>query len=339
MQDKSGQGSSGRGERAPTGGSPQRTVSRWRSMRRTSRRLLIGLAAACAVIYVASAWAFGQSLGDQEIKAAVPPPAGLAITIVQTSITADEPYASALLVVDPATELVDGDGLLKETLQVAIEPSLNAESLTYPEGTIPSARTVTLPLRGRVQNYPFDTYKGEFTVQAYSVRFLTQPGSQDPTQQSVATRDKLVPVSVSASFRDPGWRLSANAVTSTPTSVTLAQEVSRAGSTIAISLLLLALMPCLAFIAVWAAQSAVSGIIEAQVSVAAWMAALLFALIPIRTFLPGSPPVGSWIDILVFFWVEVSVMMAMVIAVFTLLIRARREAEAEFRADEEAEQS
>lgn len=299
---------------------------------------MIGLAALCAVVYVASAWAFGQSLGDQEIKAAVAPPGGLAITVVQTSITPDEPYASALLVVDPSTELVDVNGLLKETLQVAIEPSLNAESLTYVQGTIPSARTVTLPLRGRVQNYPFDTYKGEFQVQAYSVHFSSQ-SSQDPNQQSVATRDKLVPVNVAASFRDPGWRLSANAVTTTPTSVTIAQEVSRAGSTIAISLLLLALMPCLAFIAVWAAQSAVSGIIEAQVSVAAWMAALLFALIPIRTFMPGSPPVGSWIDILVFFWVEVSVMLAMVIAVFTLLVRARREAEAEFQAEEAAEQS
>lgn len=308
-------------------------------MRERSRRITVAIVALLAVVYVLAAWAFGNSLGKQEITKADPPVGGLSITVVETSMKPDEPYASALLVVDPSRDLVDVQGLLKESVQVALEPSLNAESLTYAAGTIPSARAVSLPLRGRVQNYPFDTYKGEYTVQAYTVSSPTTSGQSaaGPSGGTAAAsaRGRRLPVSVTTSFRDPGWQLSTDVSKSQIYQVTLAQQISRAGSTIAISLLLLTLMMSLAFLASWVAQAVVGGVIEAQVSVAAWMAGLLFALIPLRTFLPGAPPVGSWIDILVFFWVEVGVMVAMVVAVVALLMRARRIADAEMRAEDD----
>jgi hypothetical protein len=59
-----------------------------------------------------------------------------------------------------------------------------------------------------------------------------------------------------------------------------------------------------------------------ELSVASWMTALLFALIPLRGFLPGSPPLGSWIDVLVFFWVELILMLSVAAVVATILLRA-----------------
>ena len=44
-----------------------------------------------------------------------------------------------------------------------------------------------------------------------------------------------------------------------------------------------------------------------------WIAAMLFATIPIRNFLPGSPPPGSWVDVLVMLWVIVALTLALVI--------------------------
>lgn len=52
------------------------------------------------------------------------------------------------------------------------------------------------------------------------------------------------------------------------------------------------------------------------------MTALLFALIPLRGFLPGDPPLGSWIDVLVFFWVELILMLSVAAVVTTILLRA-----------------
>ena len=42
-----------------------------------------------------------------------------------------------------------------------------------------------------------------------------------------------------------------------------------------------------------------------EASFMSWMGAMLFATIPLRTFLPGSPPIGSWIDFLIVLWVIV----------------------------------
>ncbi|MGZ4564391.1 MAG: DUF4436 family protein [Mycobacterium sp.] len=37
-----------------------------------------------------------------------------------------------------------------------------------------------------------------------------------------------------------------------------------------------------------------------------WFAAMLFAVIPIRNFLPGSPPPGAWIDQALVIWVLIA---------------------------------
>jgi hypothetical protein len=58
-------------------------------------------------------------------------------------------------------------------------------------------------------------------------------------------------------------------------------------------------------------------------SVASWITALLFALLPLRNSLPGSPPLGSWIDILMYFWVVAVVMVSLAFVTGLLLTRAK----------------
>ncbi len=59
------------------------------------------------------------------------------------------------------------------------------------------------------------------------------------------------------------------------------------------------------------------GTIEA--TMASWQAALLFALVPLRNFLPGAPPIGAWIDVLVFYWVILALMFSMALFTYTWL--------------------
>jgi hypothetical protein len=40
---------------------------------------------------------------------------------------------------------------------------------------------------------------------------------------------------------------------------------------------------------------------------------MLFAVVPLRNFLPGSPPTGAWIDQTIVIWVLLGLAVAMVI--------------------------
>jgi hypothetical protein len=53
-----------------------------------------------------------------------------------------------------------------------------------------------------------------------------------------------------------------------------------------------------------------------------WMGALLFVLPGIRGMLPGVPPLGSFTDYLVFFWVEATTAVSLFIMVVTWYRRA-----------------
>jgi len=52
--------------------------------------------------------------------------------------------------------------------------------------------------------------------------------------------------------------------------------------------------------------------------------AMLFATIPIRNFFPGSPPPGSWVDVLVVLWVIIALAGVLVIALAAFIINPRR---------------
>jgi hypothetical protein len=54
-----------------------------------------------------------------------------------------------------------------------------------------------------------------------------------------------------------------------------------------------------------------------------WIAAMLFATIPIRNFFPGSPPPGSWVDVLVVLWVFVALTLALVIGLAAFVTHPR----------------
>lgn len=46
-------------------------------------------------------------------------------------------------------------------------------------------------------------------------------------------------------------------------------------------------------------------------SFATWCAAMLFAVVPLRNILPGSPPHGAWIDQALVLWVLIALVVAM----------------------------
>ena len=94
---------------------------------------------------------------------------------------------------------------------------------------------------------------------------------------------------------------------------------TRSVATVAFGIVILGLMAVLPVLGLTVAIVAYRGIRKVEATLMSWMAAMLFATIPLRTFLPGSPPIGSWVDYLVVLWVVAGLVLGLVIYVLAWL--------------------
>ena len=113
-----------------------------------------------------------------------------------------------------------------------------------------------------------------------------------------------------------GWHLAITPASEQPGLFTN-DRMHRTVGIIAFGLLLLAVLITLAVVALFMVVNTFRGRRKFEPAFLAWIAAMLFATVPIRTFLPGSPPPGSWVDIAVVLWVIVALGTALVFGVGT----------------------
>lgn len=198
---------------------------------------------------------------------------------------------------------------LTQTLGVVISGADGERMLEFGSGGMPSPVTVELVTDGVVEQWPFDSHIGETTLIAY---------------RTVDGQPEALRTWVDASGRVPGWSISAEAVDigaraefdgKTEKIAAVQFTATRSGSTIAFGTMLLGLMIVMPVLVLSVAISVYRGHRRLEPSFTSWMAAMLFATIPLRTFLPGSPPIGSWIDFLIVLWVIVGLIAALVIYV------------------------
>jgi hypothetical protein len=278
-------------------------------------RVIVGLALAVlfVVAYVIVAASYRADV-DQRFTAPAPPVDGVALVFAPSQMSADQRTVSGEMLLFVGPQLTFADGELTQRLEIELYPTLSQGALVYAVGKQPSPVTVTLPAAGIVQRYPFDQYAVALSVRAVVV---DAEGETTPVASQV-----------SLFFQMPGWTYEPSTTIGAGAGSArsrAAGTIMRSFSTKLIALLLLVLMVVLAVIAVIVVQRGASGAMPLELSVASWLTAMLFALLPIRGFLPGNPPVGSWIDILVFFWVEGTIMVCVALTVTGLLVRGRRE--------------
>lgn len=285
-----------------------------------SRSFQLGRGAMAVVLflaYVLVLLAYARSTVGAGVDAQVPPPRdGVAAHFVPTALDASAPAMTGLLYVVPGSDLVDERGRLRVDMSVDVLPVLGPGSATFSAGQAPAPMELVVSGTGDVRNYPFDDYA--FTIVS--------------TVATRATGDSAwstVPVVVGAEGELGGWTMGF----ATPTSVEIAgvafttadgfglQSLTarRALSTVALAVLVILLMVLLAVMTAAVARAVALRRRRIEPALASWMAALLFALVPLRNFLPGAPPLGSWIDVLVFFWVEIVIMLALAVYVATWL--------------------
>jgi hypothetical protein len=214
-----------------------------------------------------------------------------------------------VLVIPQKSEYNEQLRVLKDDSSVRLYPENESGDLSFPAGKAPAVVPTTLEANGNAGNWPFDSY----TTDVISAEVLVGKGDAR----------KYVPARVEVEGHLDGWDVSVQRVhdpedKEDPNShdaaiITLHRAKGPLIFDLGICLVLFAL-PALALAV--AIQIAL-GKRKFVPPFVTWFAAMLFAVIPIRNFLPGAPPPGAWIDQALVIWVLVALVGAMALYMVT----------------------
>ncbi|OBF62004.1 DUF4436 domain-containing protein [Mycobacterium sp. 852002-50816_SCH5313054-b] len=227
-------------------------------------------------------------------------------SVVQVRLEKLDTVANRLTVnvlVYPKDSLYDKNfGVLTTDAAVRLYPENDLGDLQYPVGKAPAQLSTTIQAQGDPGNWPFDSY----TTQVIAADVFTGTGQ---------SREKA-PARVEVTGKLDGWDASVTRVhdpdDSNPdvkdnVTITLHRARGPLIFDIGICLVLIAL-PVLAL---WVAIPVALGKTPFLPPMTTWYGAMLFAIVPLRNILPGSPPYGSWIDQAVVLWVLIGLVVAM----------------------------
>src|ERR1700742_1007981 len=276
--------------------------------KKRGRRVLLGIGILVAFLVVYSLSLFGVhflSRSAEPLKA--PDLNAQEDTIVLVRLEELKPVANRLAVkvlVYPQESMWDQKlDVLKADTAVRMDPANDLGDLVYPAGKAPAQVATTVEAHGDANNWPFDSY----STDTLSAEVLV--GSGDDRHYT--------PARIEVTGKLDGWDVSVQRVgeasqeSSRPDNVII--TLHRAKGPLIFDLgicLVLFSLPALAFAV--AIQIAL-GRRKFVPPFVTWFAAMLFAVIPIRNFLPGSPPPGAWIDQALVIWVLIALVAAMVI--------------------------
>ena len=271
-----------------------------------NRRLIIGLGILVAFLAVYGLSLFGFHMLAKTSGPLKPPDLNATDdTVVLVRLEELKTVANRLTVkvlVIPQDAMFDKRlDVLKTDTAVRMDPPNDLGDLQYPAGKSPAQVATTVEAHGDPSNWPFDSY----TTDTLSADVLV--GSGDARQ--------YIPARVEVTGALDGWDVSVKRVgeasqeSDRPDSVII--SLHRAKGPLIFDLgicLVLFALPALAFAV--AIQIAL-GKRKFVPPFVTWFAAMLFAVIPIRNFLPGSPPPGAWIDQALVIWVLIALVGAM----------------------------
>lgn len=286
-------------------GSVGRRRRRRVSLPQTSKRrklVFAAIAVALALAYAVSLLAYGASL-DPDFQPPQPAADEVAVVLVPTSVDGEAATVGADVLIFPGADWRDGD-TLTEDVTVTLSPTVAGGSLVFPAGEVPSPQEALLPAPGVIEKYPLDSYE-------LRTRVRVEVGSPDQTQPVASTYDVFLNAA--------GWTYRSDFIQSDEAKDRSLGVISRTGPSILIAIIFVALILAFGVMGVLVVVSILRGRYRPEMSTAGWLTAALFALISLRNSLPGDPPLGSWIDVLVYYWVVAVLMIMVVTTIATLL--------------------
>lgn len=227
-------------------------------------------------------------------------------SVVQVRLEKLDTVANRLTVnvlVYPKDTLYDKNfGVLTTDAAVRLYPDNDLGDLQYPVGKAPAQVTTTIEAHGDPANWPFDSYR-------------TGVISADVFTGSGANKEKTA-ARVEATGGLDGWDATVTRVHDAEDNnpdlkddlvITLHRAKGQLIFDVGICLVLISL-PVLAL---WVAIPVALGRTSFLPPLTTWYGAMLFAIVPLRNILPGSPPYGSWVDQAIVLWVLIGLVSAL----------------------------
>jgi Domain of unknown function (DUF4436) len=226
-------------------------------------------------------------------------------SVVQVHLEKLDTVANRLTVnvlVYPKDSLYDKNfGVLTADAAVRLYPDNDLGDLQYPVGKAPGQVSTSISAHGDPGNWPFDSYS-------------TETIASDVFTGTGVNREKS-PARVEVTGKLDGWDATVTRVHDPDDApdvkdnviITLHRSKGPLIFDVGICLVLIAL-PVLAL---WVAIPVALGKTSFLPPMTTWYGAMLFAIVPLRNILPGSPPYGSWIDQAVVLWVLIGLVTAM----------------------------
>lgn len=273
------------------------------------RRVLIGLAIVLGFLTVYSLSLFGVHLLTRSADPLPAPDLGTAedtvvVVRLEEMKPTPNPRLSVKVLVIPEDNMIDKRlEVLTSDTAVRFYPENDLGDLLYPAGKSPAQVATTLEAHGDPRNWPFDSYQTD-TISADVLVGQGDARKYIPARVEVTGKLEVWDVTITrvhdvADAENPDSR--DNVI------ITLHRSKGPLIFDLGICLVLFSL-PALAFAV--AIQIAL-GKRKFVPPFVTWFAAMLFAVIPIRNFLPGAPPPGAWVDQALVLWVLLGLVGAM----------------------------
>ncbi|OBA61699.1 DUF4436 domain-containing protein [Mycobacterium sp. 1100029.7] len=269
-------------------------------------RVFLGLGVLIAFIVVYALSLFGfHLLGRSAAPLKAPDLNAADDTVVLVRLEELKTVANRLSVkvlVYPKEEMWDSRlEVLKSDTAVRMDPPNDLGDLVYPAGKSPAQVATTIEAHGDPGIWPFDSYETD----TLSADVLVGSGDER----------KYRPARLEVAGKLDGWDVSVARVGEGGDSVTITLHRSKAPLIFDLGIcLVLFALPTMALAVVIPMMLGKRKLVP---PFGGWFAALLFAVIPIRNFLPGAPPPGAWIDQALVIWVLIALVGAMGLYMFT----------------------
>jgi hypothetical protein len=264
-----------------------------------ARLSVIAIVGVIACVMLTSVVLYVDGAESQRIPThGAPTSGGTTVTLNLVNISNDYSQLVGDLVIRPGPALVDPqtDGL-KQDLTVQVTSVTTPVKRTYTKGMLPGVFPVPLTLARDVERWPFDSYyTGPITVTVFS------GPAQTPERANVTFVDRLT-----------GWKVEVNRVTSANALSPYEVDLQRSASTMVFAITILCIFVAIAAVGLFVAVQTVRDPRKFQSPLTTWYAAMLFAVVPLRNALPGSPAFGSWIDLTIVLWVLVALVVSMLL--------------------------
>jgi hypothetical protein len=260
--------------------------------------VLVALLLGCATVYGLILARFDLSKNRGEIEAGTPLSDArvnlylqpIQIDVVNESI---QVRISVLPVSNGAPTIADHDFLLEIGRGNQVEYVRVTAGQSLPEVTY------EFDLHdGDVRNYPLDTYSSLIALRA--------------SERTAESRELVLPIHVTAWEAVLGFDVRAKSIASQQGGeLRIQYMVRRTGAVSFFGLAIYTAMFVMMVCALIIGSLVFLGIRKIEVTLVGALGAMIFALPALRNAMPGAPPLGVRADILVFFWAELGVVIAL----------------------------